>query len=153
MSPLTAKGIVSRSKRPSSVAFAASWKDLGERDDQQAVTGVVEPARQTMIAGREAQSMRRWAALMDLLAAYQPRDLRDVEKLDEDVRRRMKSLAESAAKEPLTEKGSYRALREAAIETFVAFHGKKFAKALVARDVADRLDEERAREVFGDGKK
>ena len=33
------------------------------------------------------------------------------------------------------------------------FHGKKFAKALIAKDVVDRLDEERAREVFGDGKK
>ena len=133
--------------------LAANWRDLAERDDQQAIGGVVEPARQTMTAGREVQSTRRWAALMDVLAVYAPRDVRDVEKLDEDVRRRMKLLAESAVREAGSEKGSYRALREAAIETFVAFHGKKFAKALIARDVADRLDEERSREVFGDGKK
>lgn len=133
--------------------FAANWKDLGERDDQQAIVGVVEPARSAMIAARDAQSMRRWAALMDVLAVYQPRDLRDVEKLDEGVRQRMKTLAESAAKETGNEKGSYRALRDAAVETFVSFHGKKFAKPLITKDVQDRLDEERAREVFGDGKK
>lgn len=133
--------------------FAANWKDLGERDDQQAIVGTVEPARSAMIAGRDAQSMRRWAALMDVLAVYQPRDLRDVEKLDEGVRSRMKSLAEMAAKETGNEKGSYRALRDAAVEAFVSFHGKKFAKPLITKDVQDRLDEERAREVFGDGKK
>ncbi len=133
--------------------FAANWKDLGERDDQQAIAGVVEPARATLHAGRDAQSMRRWAALLDVLAVYQPRDLRDVEKLDEGVRGRMKSLAEAAAKERVTDKGSYRAVRESAVEVFVSFHGKKFDKALIAKDVVDRLDEERAREVFGDGKK
>jgi hypothetical protein len=150
----TFKGLApDEAQRKLLTTLAAHWKDLGELDDQRAIVGLVEPARSSLVAAREAQSMRRFAALADVLAAYQPRDLRDVEKLDEDVRARMRSLAGQAAKESPSEKGSYRALRDAAVEVFVSFHGKKVAKPLIIRDVQDRLDEERAREVFGDGKK
>lgn len=147
----TQKGLgLDAAQRAQLTTLAAYWKEIGELDDQSAASGIVGPARATMIAGREAQSMRRYAALMDLLAAYKPRDPRDTEKLEPKVRARMKALAVLAARESAAEKGGYRALRDVTIEVFLAFHGKTFTKPIVARDVGDRLDEERSREVFGD---
>jgi hypothetical protein len=129
--------------------LGAYWREIGELDDQRAVLGVTEPARSEQLAAQDTRSMRRYAALMDVLSTYTPRDPAIVEKLEPLVRRRMKMLAETAAAESPDEKGSYRALRDQAVEVFVAFHGAKFAKDKITRDVRDRLDEERAREVFG----
>lgn len=129
--------------------LAAYWREIGELDDQRAVLGVVEPARSEQIAAQDAKSMRRFAALMDVLAAYSLRDPADVEKLEPVVRRRMKMLAETAAAESPNDKGSYRALRDQTVDVFTSFYGAKLDKTKIARDIHDRLDEERAREVFG----
>jgi hypothetical protein len=129
--------------------LAAYWREIGELDDQRAVIGVTEPARSEQIAAQDTRSMRRYAALIDVLAVYEPRDPAVVEKLEPVVRRRMKMLGETAAAESPSEKGSYRALRDQAVAVFVSFHGAKFAKDKITQDIHDRLDEERAREVFG----